>query len=61
MNWFIRYWKYLATWREHREAIKHLNRLSNRSLKDIGISRCDIDRLVWLDEDKTMRGRGNNT
>jgi uncharacterized protein YjiS (DUF1127 family) len=48
---------YLATWRSHRNAIKQLNTLSNRELNDIGISRSDIDRLVWLDEDKDKRGR----
>jgi uncharacterized protein YjiS (DUF1127 family) len=57
-NIFVRYWNYLKTWRSHREAIKQLNRLSDKQLKDIGISRGDIDRLVWLEEDKTMRGRG---
>ncbi len=50
--------KYLQTRREHRETIKQLNRLSDAELKDVGISRGDIDRLVWLEEDKTMRGRG---
>lgn len=49
---------YLATWREHRKAIKLLNTLSDKQLKDIGVNRSDIDRMVWLDEDKTMRGRG---
>jgi uncharacterized protein YjiS (DUF1127 family) len=48
---------YLATWREHREAIKQLNQLTNRELRDIGINRADIDRLVWLDEDKQKRGK----
>ena len=57
-NIFVRYWNYLKTWRNHRDAIKQLNRLSDKQLKDIGISRGDIDRLVWLEEDKTMRGRG---
>ena len=28
-------------------------------LNDMGISRADIDRLVWLGEDKDARGRGN--
>lgn len=56
MSWFRRYVNYLATWREHREAIKQLNRLTNRELRDIGISRADIDRLVWLKEDKDERG-----
>jgi len=59
MSWFWRYVNYLATWREHREAIKHLNRMTDRELRDIGMTRGDIDRLVWLEEDKTMRGRGS--
>jgi uncharacterized protein YjiS (DUF1127 family) len=58
MNWVTRYWNYLKTWRAHREAIKQLNSLTDNELKDIGISRSDIDRLIWLEEDKTMRGRG---
>ena len=60
MNWLQRYWNYLRTWRQHRETIKTLNQLTDRELKDIGLSRGDIDRLVWLEEDKTMRGRGNS-
>jgi uncharacterized protein YjiS (DUF1127 family) len=59
MNIVQRYWNYLKTWREHRKAIKQLNRLTDRELNDIGISRTDIDRLVWLEEDKTLRARGN--
>ena len=58
MSWFWRYVNYLETWRDHREAIKTLNQLSDRQLKDIGMNRGDIDRMVWLEEDKTMRGRG---
>lgn len=58
MTWFRRYLNYLATWREHRTAIKHLNRMTDQQLKDIGLNRGDIDRMVWLKEDKTMRGRG---
>lgn len=58
MSWVRRYWNYLCTWRYHRQAIKQLNRLTDAQLKDIGITRSDIDRLIWLEEDKTMRGRG---
>ena len=58
MSWFWRYMNYLATWREHRNTIKTLNRLTDKELRDIGINRSDIDRLVWLGEDKDMRGRG---
>lgn len=57
-NWIVRYWKFLRHWRAQRDAIKQLNRLTDKQLKDIGINRGDIDRLVWLEEDKTMRGRG---
>ena len=61
MKWIWRYWKYLRTWRKHRETIKQLNQLTDKELNDIGISRTDIDRLVWLEEDLTMRARGRNT
>lgn len=57
MSMFWRYVNYLATRREHRSTIKALNKLTARELSDIGINRADIDRMVWLDEDKTMRGR----
>ena len=60
MKWVWRYWKYLRTWRLHRETVKQLNLLSDRELKDIGINRSEIDRLIWLEEDKTMRGRGKD-
>lgn len=56
MTWFWRYVNYLATWRSHRSVIKQLNGLSDRELRDIGITRGDIDRLVWLPEDKQERG-----
>ena len=57
MTWFWRYVNFLSTWREHRKAIKQLNMLTDRELNDIGINRANIDRLVWLDEDKDNRGR----
>ena len=57
MTWFWRYVNFIATWREHRKAIKQLNQLTTRELNDIGLSRADIDRLVWLKEDKDNRGR----
>jgi len=57
-NIFVRFMRYCVMWSEHRQAIKHLNTLSDRQLKDIGLNRGDIDRMVWLEEDKTMRGRG---
>lgn len=56
MNIFRRYYNYLKTWRKHRSVIKDLNQLSNKQLKDIGITRGDIDNLVWLPEDFNQRG-----
>lgn len=57
MNIFQRYFNYLKTWRKHREVIKALNALSTRELDDIGISRADINDLVWLEEDKAKTGK----
>jgi uncharacterized protein YjiS (DUF1127 family) len=57
MSWFWRYVNYLATWREHRRVVKELNALSDKELRDIGINRGDIDRLVWLEADKQRRGK----
>lgn len=56
MNWLQRYLNYLKTWRKHRAVIKELNALDDKTLADIGINRCDIDRLIWLQEDKDKRG-----
>ena len=44
-------------WSEHRKAIKILNTLTDRELKDIGMTRADIDRMVWLENDKQERGK----
>jgi len=59
-KWIWRFLKYVQTWRSHRRIIKELNQMTDRELSDIGISRWDIDRLVWLEEDKTVRGRGKD-
>jgi uncharacterized protein YjiS (DUF1127 family) len=56
VNWINRYLNYLKTWRKHRKIIKELNALDNKTLNDIGINRCDIDSLIWLQEDKQKRG-----
>lgn len=56
MNIIARFIRYMATWRKHRNVIKQLNRLSDEELKDIGLNRWDIDRLVWLEADKEQRG-----
>ncbi len=60
MNWVTRYWKYLQTWRLHRETIKQLNTLPDTILKDVGINRGDINRMIWLDEDIIQRGKNTD-
>jgi uncharacterized protein YjiS (DUF1127 family) len=57
LSWFWRYMNYLATWREHRRIVKELNELTDAQLRDMGLYRGDIDRLVWLEEDKKRRGK----
>jgi len=57
MNIVFRFINYIMTWNEHRDTIKVLNTLSDRELKDIGISRSDIDRMVWMKVDKDASGR----
>ena len=56
-NLFVRFMRYSIMWSEHREAIKQLNRCSDRELKDIGLTRADIDRMVWMEQDKKERGK----
>ena len=57
MKYLWRIANYMATRSEHRKAIKQLNRLTDKELKDIWINCVDIDRLVWLPEDKQERGK----
>ena len=57
---FNRIMRYLQTRRQHRETIKHLNALSDAQLRDIGINRNDLNRLIWMPEDFANRGRGKN-
>jgi len=56
VTWCKRYVNYLTTWREHRQIIKQLNKLDEHQLDDIGLTRGDIDDLIWLKEDKQKKG-----
>jgi uncharacterized protein YjiS (DUF1127 family) len=55
-NVFVRYWKYMRSWRKHRETIKQLNSLSDKTLQDIGIDRGRIDELIFKEEDRNKKG-----
>jgi uncharacterized protein YjiS (DUF1127 family) len=37
----------LRVWRRYNEGLRELNRLDDRELADIGITRCDIQRIAW--------------
>ena len=41
-----RWWGAVATWRRQQASIDHLNLMSERELKDIGLSRGDIEFAV---------------
>ena len=59
MNILQRWWMYLKTRAEHRKIVKELNLLSDKELADIGLTRGDIDRVIWLEADKQMKRRGS--
>jgi len=56
----MRFLRFVNTWRAHRRIIKELNTLDDKTLRDIGIDRNDIDKLIWLEFDKENRGKNNN-
>lgn len=42
-----RMFKYFRQVRRYNDSLRELNRLGDRELADIGISRSDIPRLAW--------------
>jgi len=59
-KFIYRLWMYLATWQAHRDTIKHLNRMSNSQLRDIGITRGEINNMVWMKNDILEAGDKTN-
>jgi uncharacterized protein YjiS (DUF1127 family) len=59
-RFIYRLWMYLATWQAHRDTIKHLNRMSNAQLRDIGITRGEINNMVWMKNDILDAGDRTN-
>lgn len=43
----MRFVRYVIDWRKTRSVIRQLNMLSDKTLKDIGINRGEIDHLVY--------------
>lgn len=57
MNKFKRLYNYLKTRKVHRKTIKQLNILSDKQLSDIGLQRSQLDKMIWLQEDKDYSGK----
>lgn len=45
--------RFLRQWRAYDASLRELNRLGDRELADIGISRSDIARVAWDHAEKT--------
>ncbi len=39
--------RFIREWKRYNESLNELNRLGDRELADIGISRSDIQRVAW--------------
>ena len=57
----MRFVRYVIDWRKTRSVIRQLNMLSDKTLKDIGINRGEIDHLVYTllqEEQKGTKSKG---
>ena len=52
----MRFIRYLVDWRRTRAVIRELNMLTDKQLKDIGISRGEINYLVYTLEQEEQKG-----
>jgi uncharacterized protein YjiS (DUF1127 family) len=48
-------WRAYARWRERRAAVHELHALDDRSLRDIGVSRSEIEWVVWSQQAARVR------
>lgn len=52
-SWVVRFIRYVIDWRKTRAVIRELNMLTDKQLKDIGITRGEITNLIYrLDEEE---------
>lgn len=55
----------LRAWSRHMEGISTLRGMSDRELKDIGVNRCDVERIASMARseaiDTALRGRPGST
>ena len=51
-SYIVRFIRYMVDWRRTRAVIRELNMLTDRELKDIGLTRSEITRLAYTREQK---------
>lgn len=51
-SYLVRFIRYVIDWRKTRSVIRELNRLSDKELRDIGISRGEIENLIYRLEEE---------
>jgi uncharacterized protein YjiS (DUF1127 family) len=56
-SYLVRFVRYVIDWRKTRAVIRELNRLSDKELKDIGISRGEIENLIYRLEEEDKNGK----
>ncbi len=44
--------RFIQEWKRYNRSLNELNRLGDRELADIGISRADIPRIAWAASQK---------
>lgn len=52
----MRFVRYVIDWRKTRSIIRELNMLTDKQLRDIGITRGEIDHLVYTMEQQEQKG-----
>lgn len=55
MNWLNKVWKSVQRSQERRAAYWQLNNLSDRALKDMGMDRSEIRRVVYHGSEKQVK------
>ena len=56
-----KWWRAYARWRERRAAVRELHALDDRMLRDLGISRSEIEWVVWSQEASRVRAASKAT
>lgn len=55
-TYLMRFVRYVIDWRKTRSIIRELNMLTDKQLRDIGITRGEIDHLVYTMEQQEQKG-----